>query len=161
MRGSDAVATQKARPLDERQTRFADGRAFLSGERVTEADIRLSVTLVRFDAAPHGLFRCNLRRRADHLALRACLERFLALPGVRATVSVDRIRRGSWSNRALNPTGIVPLGPDRRAPEPRTPAPARRMPPGESVRTRPARHVLLDKLQEGSRRGLSIPRRPS
>ncbi|MBB1491672.1 MULTISPECIES: glutathione S-transferase family protein [unclassified Paracoccus (in: a-proteobacteria)] len=97
--------------LDELEGRFSDGRAFLSGDRVTEADIRLFVTLVRFDAAYHGLFKCNLRRLADYPALSAYLERFLALPGVRDTVSIDHIKRGYYSIKALNPTGIVPLGP--------------------------------------------------
>lgn len=97
--------------LDELETCFADGRAFLSGDRVTEADIRLFVTLVRFDAAYHGLFKCNLRRLADYPALSAYLERMLALPGVRDTVSIDHIKRGYYSIKALNPTGIVPLGP--------------------------------------------------
>ena len=48
--------------LDELELRLQDGRTFLLGERLTEADIRLFVTLVRFDAAYHGLFKCNLRR---------------------------------------------------------------------------------------------------
>lgn len=98
--------------LDELEARFSDGRAFLSGARVTEADIRLFVTLVRFDAAYHGLFKCNLRRLADYPALSAYLERVLALPGVRETVSIDHIKRGYYSIKALNPPGIVPLGPE-------------------------------------------------
>ncbi|SDL53429.1 putative glutathione S-transferase [Paracoccus chinensis] len=97
--------------LDELEARFSAHRAFLSGERVTEADIRLFVTLVRFDAAYHGLFKCNLRRLADYPALISYLERFLALPGVRDTVSIDHINRGYYSIKALNPPGIVPLGP--------------------------------------------------
>lgn len=98
--------------LDELENRLADGRAFLLGQRVTEADIRLFVTLVRFDAAYHGLFKCNLRRIADHPGLSAYLARILAIPGVRETVSIDHIKRGYYSIRALNPTGIVPVGPD-------------------------------------------------
>jgi putative glutathione S-transferase len=97
--------------LDELEALFSDGRAFLTGQRVTEADIRLFVTLARFDAAYHGLFKCNLRRLADYPALSGYLERFLALPGVRETVSIDHIKRGYYSIKALNPTGIVPLGP--------------------------------------------------
>ncbi|MRX49972.1 glutathione S-transferase family protein [Paracoccus sp. S-4012] len=98
--------------LDELERRLADSRAFLLGERVTEADVRLFVTLVRFDAAYHGLFKCNLRRLADYPAVSRYMERFLALPGVRETVSIDHIKRGYYSIRALNPTGIVPRGPE-------------------------------------------------
>lgn len=98
--------------LDELEAHLGDGRPFLLGDRVTEADVRLFVTLVRFDVAYHGLFKCNLRRLADYPALSEYQARFLALPGVRETVSVDHIKRGYYSVKALNPTGIVPLGPE-------------------------------------------------
>lgn len=98
--------------LGELEAHLGDGRPFLLGDRVTEADVRLFVTLVRFDVAYHGLFKCNLRRLADYPALSEYQARFLALPGVRETVSVDHIKRGYYSVKALNPTGIVPLGPE-------------------------------------------------
>jgi putative glutathione S-transferase len=98
--------------LDELEQRFADGRDFLFGDGLTEADIRLFVTLVRFDPAYHGLFRANLRRLADYPRLSAYLERTLAVPGVRETVNLDHIKRGYYSIKALNPTGIVPTGPE-------------------------------------------------
>ena len=97
--------------LDELEARLAAGGPFLFGDRFTETDIRLFVTLVRFDAAYHGLFKCNLRRIADYPALSAYVARVIALPGVRETVSIDHIKRGYYSIKALNPTGIVPLGP--------------------------------------------------
>ena len=97
--------------LDELETRLADGRAFLHGERLTESDIRLFVTLVRFDGAYHGLFKCNLRRLVDFQHLSAYLARMLAVPGVRETVSIDHIKRGYYAIKSLNPNGIVPLGP--------------------------------------------------
>lgn len=97
--------------LDELEARLATGGPFLFGDRFTETDIRLFVTLVRFDAAYHGLFKCNLRRLADYPALSAYVARVIALPGVRETVSIDHIKRGYYSIKALNPTGIVPLGP--------------------------------------------------
>ncbi len=64
-----------------------------------------------FDAAYHGLFKCNLHRISDYPALNAYQARILAIPGVRDTVSIDHIKRGYYSIKALNPTGIVPVGP--------------------------------------------------
>lgn len=96
--------------LDELEERL-DGRRFLFGDSLTETDIRLFVTLVRFDAAYHGLFKCNLRRIADYRNLSAHLEHMLAVPGVADTVSIDHIKRGYYSIKSLNPNGIVPLGP--------------------------------------------------
>ena len=98
--------------LDELEERVGRGGPFLFGDRLTETDVRLFVTLVRFDAAVHSLFRCNLRRLTDYPALSAYLARLLTLPGVRETVNMDHIKRGYYSIKALNPTGIVPVGPD-------------------------------------------------
>lgn len=97
--------------LDTLEARLSDGRAYLCGDAVTEADIRLFVTLIRFDAAYYGLFKCNLRRLVDYPALHAYTRRFIALPGVRETVNLDHIKKGYYSIRALNPKGIVPIGP--------------------------------------------------
>ena len=88
------------------------GETSCSATRLTEADIRLFVTLVRFDPAYHGLFRTNLRRLADYPRLSGYLERTLAVAGVRETVNLDHIKRGYYSIKALNPTGIVPTGPE-------------------------------------------------
>jgi putative glutathione S-transferase len=101
--------------LDELEARLAAGGPFLTGKAFTEADIRLFVTLIRFDAAYHGLFKCNRRQLADYAALSAYTKRVLDLPGVRETVSIDHIKHGYYSIRSLNPNGIVPLGPDLSA----------------------------------------------
>lgn len=97
--------------LDALETRLADGRSWLHGDRFTETDIRAFVTLVRFDAAYHGLFKCNLRRLSDYPQLSAYTARLHRLPGVAETVNIDHIKRGYYSIKALNPNGIVPLGP--------------------------------------------------
>jgi putative glutathione S-transferase len=98
--------------LDELETRLSDGRAFLTGDSFTEADIRLFVTLIRFDAAYFGLFKCNRQRLADYTVLSAYTKRVLDLPGVRETVNIDHIKHGYYSIKSLNPNRIVPLGPD-------------------------------------------------
>jgi len=96
--------------LDALEARLADGRDWLHGQSFTETDIRAFVTLVRFDAAYHGLFKCNLRRLADYPRLSAYVARVYRLPGIADTVSIDHIKRGYYSIKALNPNGIVPLG---------------------------------------------------
>jgi putative glutathione S-transferase len=97
--------------LEELEPMLA-GRRFLFGGQLTEADIRLFVTLVRFDAAYHGLFKCNRRRIADYPNLSAHLRAMLETPGIADTVSIPHIKRGYYSVKALNPTRIIPLGPE-------------------------------------------------
>ncbi|MDQ1213125.1 glutathione S-transferase family protein [Pantoea anthophila] len=98
--------------LDELEALLSDGRTFLLGERLTEPDIRLFVTLIRFDVAYHGLFKCNLRRIRDYTLLNRYLKSMLSVSGVRETVNIDHIKQGYYSIKALNPNGIVPAGPD-------------------------------------------------
>ena len=73
------------------------------------------MTAIRFDAAYHGIFKCNKRRFADYPQLSAWLMRVLAIKGVRGTVNIDHIKRGYYSIKSLNPNGIVPAGPDLSA----------------------------------------------
>ncbi len=101
--------------LDELEARLAADGPFLTGATFTEADIRLFVTLIRFDAAYYGLFKCNRQRIADYPALAAYTKRVLDLPGVRETVSIDHIKNGYYSIKSLNPNRIVPVGPDLSA----------------------------------------------
>jgi putative glutathione S-transferase len=98
--------------LDALETRLSEQGPYLFGDALTEADVRLFVTLVRFDAAYHGLFKCNLRRLKDYPALSGYLTQMLTVPGIRQTVDIDHIKRGYYSIKALNPGGIVPVGPD-------------------------------------------------
>lgn len=94
--------------LEQRLT----GRDWLVGGRMTEADIRLFTTLIRFDPVYHGHFKCNLRRIADYPALHAFTARMMAIPGIRETVHMDHIKGHYYqSHRTINPTGVVPMGP--------------------------------------------------
>lgn len=89
-----------------------EGRRWLTGERLTEADIRLFTTLVRFDPVYVGHFKCNLRRLVDHPNLRRLTRDLLAQPGVAATVNLQHIKGHYYeSHRGINPTGVVPAGP--------------------------------------------------
>ena len=87
---------------------------YLTGEHLTEADIRLFTTLIRFDAVYHGHFKCNLRRLADYPNLSGWLRELYQLPGVAQTVDFQHIKHHYYaSHRTINPTGIVPLGPQQ------------------------------------------------
>lgn len=107
----DEAVEQVFEALDALEARLADGRDFMHGPAFTETDIRAFVTLVRFDAAYHGVFKCNLRRLAEHPGLSRYLHRVLDIPGVRETVNINHIKRGYYSIKSLNPNGIVPMGP--------------------------------------------------
>lgn len=98
--------------LDCLEQRLSDGRDYLCGAQFTEADIRLFVTLIRFDVAYHGVFKCNLRQLRDYPFLNQYVIRVLRLPGVRETVNIAHIKQGYYSIKTLNPGGIVPVGPD-------------------------------------------------
>jgi putative glutathione S-transferase len=97
--------------LDELETRLARQR-YLAGGDLTEADWRLFTTLVRFDAVYYSHFKCNLRRIVDYPNLSNYLRDLYQQPGVAATVNMDHIKRHYYgSQRHVNPSGIVPVGP--------------------------------------------------
>jgi putative glutathione S-transferase len=94
--------------LEERLAR----RRFLVGDQITEADIRLFTTLVRFDAVYYGHFKCNLRRLVDYPNLWAYARDLYQRPGFGETVNYDHIKRHYYmTHEQLNPTRIVPKGP--------------------------------------------------
>ncbi len=88
-------------------------RRFLTGDAITEADWRLFTTLIRFDAVYVGHFKCNIRRIADYPRLSAYVRALLKVEGVAGTVDFGHIKRHYYeSHRTINPSGIVPVGPD-------------------------------------------------
>lgn len=98
------------RTLDWLESRLSQSM-WLVGDTLTETDIRAFVTLVRFDLAYYGLFKCNLEPLSSYPAVIGYLERLLAMPAFAASVRPDQIKAGYYSIQALNPKGIVPAGP--------------------------------------------------
>jgi putative glutathione S-transferase len=87
-------------------------RRFLVGERLSEADLWLFPTLVRFDVAYYGALRCNLRRLRDYPHLLDYARRIYAIPGVADTVRLDHIKRRYWDDHEMINRRIVPIGPE-------------------------------------------------
>ena len=97
--------------LDQMEERLA-GQDYLVGNRLTEADIRLFTTLVRFDAVYFGHFKCNLKPLTAYPNLWAYTKRIYQLPGIAQTVNFDHIKRHYYgSHKTINPTGVIPMGP--------------------------------------------------
>jgi len=87
---------------------------YLTGEYLTEADIRLFTTIIRFDAVYYGHFKCNLHRIADYPNLSNWLREVYQWPGIAETVSFEHIKNHYYgSHKTINPTGIVPKGPEQ------------------------------------------------
>jgi putative glutathione S-transferase len=98
--------------LDEIESRLS-GRRYLLDGQITEADWRLFTTLVRFDAVYYSHFKCNRQRINDYRNLSNYLRDLYQVPGIAETVSLDHIKHHYYgSQRRINPTGIVPLGPE-------------------------------------------------
>ena len=103
----DAAFDRLFENLDQLDTRLGSQR-FLCGERVTEADWRLFATLIRFDMAYHGQFKCNLRRIADYPNLWPYTRDLYQHPGVAETVDFEAIKGIYYGSR---PPRILPKGP--------------------------------------------------
>ncbi len=88
-------------------------RRYLTGQTITEADWRLFTTLIRFDAVYFGHFKTNLRRIEDYKNLSGYLRDLYQQPGVAETVNIAHIKSHYYgSHHTINPTGIVPIGPE-------------------------------------------------
>ena len=85
---------------------------YAAGNTITEADWRLFTTLIRFDAVYYSHFKCNWRHIAEYPNLSNYLRDLYQVPGVAETTSLEQIKRHYYfSQRQVNPTGIVPVGP--------------------------------------------------
>ena len=98
--------------LDRLEARLKT-RSFLLGDQPTEADWRLFTTLIRFDAVYYGHFKCNRNRIAEFPELWDFTRTLYQIPGVAETVRIDQIKTHYYgSHRMINPTGIIPKGPE-------------------------------------------------
>ena len=88
-------------------------KRYLCGDILTEADIRLFATLIRFDAVYHTHFKCNRKLISQYPAMHQYMSSIYRMPGIAATIDMEHIRfHYFYSHRHINPTGIVPRGPD-------------------------------------------------
>ena len=97
--------------LDALERALAE-RRYLVGNRITEADWRAFPTLLRFDLVYYSHFKCNLRRIQDYPNLSNYLRELYQWPGIKDTFDLEKIKAGYYDQRNVNPTGIVPIGPD-------------------------------------------------
>ncbi|MFI8965781.1 glutathione S-transferase family protein [Streptomyces sp. NPDC053493] len=100
--------------LDQLEERLTH-RRYLVGDTLTEADVRLFTTLVRFDAVYHGHFKCNRQKLTELPALWAYARDLFQTPGFGDTIDFDQIKAHYYVvHHTINPTGVVPKGPDTR-----------------------------------------------
>ncbi len=104
--------------LDWLEARLAKQR-YLLADKISEADWRLFTTLVRFDAVYHGHFKCNRQKLSEFTNISGYLRDLYQMTGIKETVNMDHIKTHYYSSHtSINPTGIVPLGPDLNFAEP-------------------------------------------
>jgi len=102
------------RRLDELEERLTT-RRYLVGNQITEVDVRLFTTLVRFDAVYHGHFKCNRNKISEMPALWGYLRDLFQTPGFGDTVHFDQVKEHYYHvHTTINPTQVVPVGPDLR-----------------------------------------------
>lgn len=115
---SQEAYEQAYRALFARLDALSEGlatRRYLVGDTITEADIRLWVTLVRFDAVYHGHFKCNRNKLTELPVLWAYARDLFQTPGFGDTVDFEQTKQHYYGTHVkINPRGIVPLGPDPR-----------------------------------------------
>ena len=107
----DAAVDKVFRGLDTLEARLEGGR-YLMGERITEADWRAFPTLLRFDLVYYSHFKCNLRRLQDYPCLSNYLRELYQWPGITDTLNLEETKANYYSQAKVNPTCIVPKGPD-------------------------------------------------
>jgi putative glutathione S-transferase len=114
--GTQEAYDQAYHRLFDRLDRLSDRlthQRYLVGDSITEADVRLFTTLVRFDPVYHGHFKCNRQKLTEMPVLWAYARDLFGTPGFGDTIDFDHIKRHYYQvHRDINPTGIVPLGPD-------------------------------------------------
>jgi putative glutathione S-transferase len=111
-RAYDAAYDRLFKIMDMLEERLSKQR-YLVGEQITEADWRLFTTLVRFDAVYYNHFKTNKKRLIEYPNLWAYTRELYQVPGVADTVNMDHIKTHYFaSHRSINPTGIIPRGPD-------------------------------------------------
>ncbi|MEM9574836.1 MAG: glutathione S-transferase C-terminal domain-containing protein, partial [Pseudomonadota bacterium] len=104
--------------LDMLEDRLAN-RRYLMGDKLTEADWRLFTTLVRFDPVYVSHFKCNIRRIKDYPNLWNYTKELYQIPGIAETVNMHHIKYHYFgSHESVNPTRIVPVGPELNYAEP-------------------------------------------
>lgn len=108
----EAAVTKLFESLDWLEDRLSE-RRYLTGDALTEADLRLAMTLFRFDPVYVGHFKCNIKRIVDYPNLWAYTRDLYQHPGIAETVNFDHIKRHYYvTHPQINPTRIVPVGPE-------------------------------------------------
>lgn len=107
----ERAVTQLFSALDKLEVKLSKQR-YLCGSQLTEADLALYVTLVRFEPVYYSHFKCNLRRLQEFPSLWRWLREVHQSPGVSETTDIEQIKKHYYGSQLeINPTGIVPLGP--------------------------------------------------
>jgi len=113
---SQAVYEEEVKKLFDALDKIEElltNKEYLVANQLTEADIRLFTTLIRFDPVYVGHFKCNIRRIADYPNLSNYVKKIYYIEGVKETIYMEHIKRHYYeSHTTINPTGIVPLGPE-------------------------------------------------